>query len=399
MRTTGARSKLPEKLLLEQSRGNVLFITGAGTSIPSRLPDFKKLVVETYRHLNPAVFKVLARLAEFPEEKTPPGLQELDNKQLAEVERFRIGEYDVVLGMLERRLDGPSALKSSVRLKIAELLRTVTDDGGKPSVPKPSSIHKSLVRLADRGGTTTIATTNFDLLLERAATSLRYTLASHSLGGIPRPGRSAAFSGVMHIHGSIGSRAGGSNELVVTDQDFGEYYLRRRVVPDFIYDVARLYHIVLVGYRANDAPMRYLLNAVAADGNRFDDLKDRYAFVGMHSPGNLVEIEDWKGRGIIPIPYNSDSNHAQLSNTFEVWSKLLSLGAESTYVDGIVKRVVSKPRGKSNEAEADLVDHLFRRGTSSERSRLAKLLSNARADSSWMDAMANIVRESPGPNR
>ena len=54
----------------------------------------------------------------------------------------------------------------------------------------------------------------------------------------------------------------------MTDRDFGEFYLRRRVVPDFIYDAARLFHLVLVGYSANDAPMRYLLNAVAADGSR-----------------------------------------------------------------------------------------------------------------------------------
>ena len=39
----------------------------------------------------------------------------------------------------------------------------------------------------------------------------------------------------------------------------------RRVVPDLIYDAARLFNLVLVGYSANDPPMRYLLNAVAAD--------------------------------------------------------------------------------------------------------------------------------------
>ena len=63
------------------------------------------------------------------------------------------------------------------------------------------------------------------------------------------------------------TRGQGTSDLVLTDQDFGEFYLRRRVVPDFIYDAARLYHLVLVGYSASDAPMRYLLNAEATDVN------------------------------------------------------------------------------------------------------------------------------------
>ena len=48
------------------------------------------------------------------------------------------------------------------------------------------------------------------------------------------------------------------------DPYVGPYY-RYGYVPDFIYDAARLFHLVLVGYSANDPPMRYLLNAVAAD--------------------------------------------------------------------------------------------------------------------------------------
>lgn len=30
------------------------------------------------------------------------------------------------------------------------------------------------------------------------------------------------------------------SELVLSDQDFGEFYLRRRGIPDFIYDAERL---------------------------------------------------------------------------------------------------------------------------------------------------------------
>ena len=102
-----------------------------------------------------------------------------------------------------------------------------------------------------------------------------------------------------------------ASELVLSDQDFGEFYLRRRVVPDFIYDAARLYHLVLVGYSANDPPMRYLLNAVAADGKRFDDLKERFTFFGTSTP-DPVALADWNGRGITPIHYDSANGHDNL---------------------------------------------------------------------------------------
>jgi hypothetical protein len=73
---------------------------------------------------------------------------------------------------------------------------------------------------------------------------------------MPRPTRQTEFAGVLHIHGALDSNPLRFSELVLSDQDFGEFYLRRRVVPDFIYDAARLFHLVLVGYSANDPPMR-----------------------------------------------------------------------------------------------------------------------------------------------
>ena len=45
------------------------------------------------------------------------------DEQAAEVRRFVNGDYDVVLGMLERRMDGRSAGTSSVRQTIAQVLR------------------------------------------------------------------------------------------------------------------------------------------------------------------------------------------------------------------------------------------------------------------------------------
>jgi hypothetical protein len=87
------------------------------------------------------------------------------------------GDFDVTLGMLERWLDTNEHASSRVRKAIAAALR------GKV----PAATHKSLLRLANRGNATTLATTNFDLLFEEMNRRKRLGLQSYALGAIPRP--------------------------------------------------------------------------------------------------------------------------------------------------------------------------------------------------------------------
>ena len=375
---------IPERLLLAHAHGEVLFICGAGVSKPAGLPIFRKLVLNVYRELDAAVHEVI---------KCPPrgacNQQQADSSgltepQAAEVKRFAAGEYDVALGMLERRLDDWTRGDSSVRQCVATLLRAKEN--------KPAAIHRTLMRLADRGGAVTIVTTNFDLLLEAAGRRPRTPVETYSLGSIPRPTRRNEFAGVLHIHGALDTKPGRFSELVLSDQDFGEYYLRRRVVPDFIYDAARLFHLVLVGYSANDPPMRYLLNAVAADGSRFDDLKERFTFHGAKCL-DPVALEDWSARGITPIHYDSRNHHAALSETLERWAELSAINGKAKVVDKEIQRIVKAPRAAASDADRDLFDHLLRRGNANERIRLSALASDARADPGWLDAILKIFRE------
>jgi hypothetical protein len=375
---------IPERLLLAHARGEVLFVAGAGISQPANLPDFRGLVLSVYAQLDTAVHAVITGIPRSACDHWSVNLSGLTHQQSAEVQRFINGDYDVVLGMLERRIDGKSDGKSSVRQAVASVLRL-------PGV-KPAAIHRALIRLSDRGGVVTIVTTNFDLLLENAAKSGQSKIQTYALGGIPRPGRSDDFAGILHIHGALDRNPARTSDLVLSDHDFGEFYLRRRVVPDFIYDAARLFNLVLVGYSANDPPMRYLLNAVAADGSRFGDLKERFTLVA-NSASDSIGLEDWKGRGITPIPYDGANNHSILLKTLQRWAALSAINGKRDAVDADVNRIVRVKRETAHETDRDLFDHLIRRSDSNERVRLSALASKQKADIGWLDAIAEITAE------
>ena len=397
---------IPERLLLAHARGDVLFLCGAGISIPAGLPDFRQLVLDVYRTLDRSVYEVLNKATS---EKRPPSKPErsaLTDLQRAEVKRFVAGEYDVVLGMLERRLDGLTCEDSKVRTRVAELLRSShslrasarggmaaeTSDADKSRINQPAPIHRALIRLADRGGTTTIMTTNFDLLLESASKRLRIPAQSYALGSIPRPTRRREFSGVLHIHGALTRDTSRYSDLILTDQDFGEFYLQRRVVPDLISDAARLFHLVLVGYRADDPPMRYLLHAIAAEEGRFDDLKQRYIFVGSGETDD-VALEDWRSRGIEPICYDADQDHTVLLRTLQRWAELSAITGQQRTVDREIRRIVKSKRAHASDADCGLFDHLFRRVSPDERVHLSKVASEAGAEPAWLDAIMTVSAE------
>lgn len=160
---------VPERLFLAHARGQVLFIAGAGVSKPAGLPDFRKLVIDVYAKLDSGVHAVVTG----SKDDELGDLSDLTSQQIAEVRRFKRWDYDVVLGMLERRIDDKPSGTSRVRATVAEVLRAAGT--------KPAPIHKALMRLADRGGASAIVTTNFDLLLQGGRTERRNCKRTHSV--------------------------------------------------------------------------------------------------------------------------------------------------------------------------------------------------------------------------
>jgi hypothetical protein len=130
-------ASIPERLLLAHARGEVLFIAGAGISQSANLPDFRGLVLSVYARLDTAVHAVISGIPHSACDQWSVDLSGLTHQQAAEVKRFIRGDYDVVLGMLERRIDGKSDGKSRVRQAVARVLRD--------PVVKPAAIHRALM--------------------------------------------------------------------------------------------------------------------------------------------------------------------------------------------------------------------------------------------------------------
>lgn len=386
---------LPERLLLAHAKGEVLFLAGAGVSKapPSFLPSFTDLVLKVYERLGDPLLPSLQALARKEVEPTPD--PPLTADQQAEAESFETKQLDVVLGMLERRIDGQQTEESRLRRAVVAVLQP-------DPPPEHAGIHRDLIRLSDRGGATAILTTNFDLLLEAAAEEMKRSVEGCSLGAMPRPSLRPSFSGVLHLHGALRPEQHSTPDLILTNRDFGEFYLRRRIVPDLLYDAARIFHLVLVGYTANDPPVRYLLDAISADDARFPDLKERYIFVpSKGKEPDKVALADWKARGLTPIPYSRAHKHRQLAFTLEMWAdffeKRQALGNEHEAVTErrvreTLERITETPLSEVSDEDRSLFDHLIRREVHTRRAELSSHLGKLGRDYGWLGRILEVLR-------
>jgi hypothetical protein len=224
--------------------GRVLFLCGAGISTP-QLPGFGGLVTRVYEEL---------------------GVTFTDGEKEAR-DAYR---YEEVLGSLARRLADQSAMHNTVR----KLLMVEN-----PHLDK----HRTILRLSrNLDNRVAIVTTNFDTFFERAIEEMagKGEARKNSFAGqsLPLPGADD-FGGIIHIHGRLDDPKINveSTPLVLTSAEYGEAYMRSGWAARFLFDLVRCKMLVLVGYSAGDAPIRYFLNVLEADRARFSDLQPVYA--------------------------------------------------------------------------------------------------------------------------
>ncbi len=284
--------RFPSELVDSMLAGEVVFLCGSGISAP-QLPDFKSLVDRTYGRLGV-------------------------DMSLSERRAYDAGRFEEVLGSLSRNLADPIAMVHTV----SDLLKT-------PDDPELTH-HQTVLRLSrDMSNRVVIITTNFDTLLEHALTAgfPSNTLQNSSFAGqaLPAPG-APDFSGIVHIHGRLKDETLNleSTPLVLTSADYGDAYMRSGWASRFLFDLARCKTIVLIGYSAGDAPVRYFLNVLEADRGRFPDLKPIYALDAYEKDRDESEAA-WGTIAVTPLPYCKFDPDSGSRNHSPLWKDLARL--------------------------------------------------------------------------
>lgn len=305
MRLLSNGPDIPDELILGQEKGRTIFVCGAGVSQPVGLPLFRGLVEGVYQKLG-----------------------EDWSLHLAECEGMRDGgalhgQYDRVLRCLERRLaasDTPRdrGMRNRIRAAVREVLAPPDD--------AELTNHLALLELSrDAEGRVRLLTTNFDTLFERAWLGKHRTpIESYAGLAMPQP-KTARCSGILHLHGRLGDpwpelKDCFETDLVLTSAEFGDAYIRAGWAARYVYDLVRAYTVVLVGYKADDPPMRYLLEALEADRERFPDLQNVYAFAPCELGEEKLEGALWRAKAVEPILYTTNNDdHSSLYDSLREW--------------------------------------------------------------------------------
>lgn len=311
--------------------GDVVFLCGAGISAP-QLPGFEKLVKQCFERLHM-------------------------DMSLSEKRSFEAHRYEEALGSLRRRIVNPHEMTDA----IVHLLTApaVLDLGN----------HRTILRLSrDLDNRPLIVTTNFDTLLEQALLERESSLVVRALSSagqdLPAPGGSG-FQGIIHLHGRLAAPAIDLQQtpLVITSADYGDAYMRSGWASRFLFDLCRCKTIVLVGYSAGDAPVRYFLSLLEADRERFPELRRVYAFDGVKAGARADAEVSWGALAVEPIAYEDEPEAAGKGQHIALWrdlAQLAELVERPSITRGLwARQILGKPFAIADAMQTDRIAWLF----------------------------------------
>jgi hypothetical protein len=295
---------IPDELVALQEKGDTIFICGAGVSRMVGLPSFRELLESVYEDLG------------------EDWRQHPAEREVMEARGRLANQYDRLFRIPERRL---AASDLPQQHGMRERIRTAVRGALMPPNGADLSGHLALLQLSrDREGQSRIVTTNFDTLFERSWFEKHGSaIASHAHSAMPQP-RASGFRGVLHLHGRLIDNKPElklpETDLVLTSVEFGDAYLRSGWASRYVYDLVRAHTVVLVGYEADDPPMRYLLEVLEADRGRFSDLHKVFAFANSKPHEENLTAELWKAKGVEPILYCPlGDDHSSLYDCLREW--------------------------------------------------------------------------------
>ena len=249
------------------------------------MPKFKKLARHVVGELDPPQDSEIRRALQTydaDEDSTPVGWRQ---RSLDEVFQMLYDDYR------------PEQVAESVWRKLSKT--------------REAQPHHTIARLsANTEGYPQIVTTNFDHLFE---TAIGKEAPRYEAPAFPDLRRSP--KGITYLHGRLADSESGPHNYILSSSDLGRAYLAEGWATGFVRELMQRYTVVLLGYQAEDPPLRYLLQGLDSAGKpSWDRL---FAF----DKGDDEHVRaKWSGRNVRAIPYNGNK-HDALWETLEAWAE------------------------------------------------------------------------------
>lgn len=274
---------IPDLLLERCDAGRVVFLCGAGVSLPSGMPTFVDLTRYVLEFFDPpANSEVMAAFQPW-----------LDGQSAVNV------PLDQIFNLLHLEYG-----KHEVNSLVTERLSASLDVKGL------GREHCLIKRISSsQNGVPQVVTTNFDRLFEIEQEDQHLV---HVPPAFPDLSFGSKIEGITYLHGRLVEAGSESHPYVLSSADFGRAYLSEGWATNFIRHLLDRYTVVLVGYQAEDPPIKYLLQGLNHDG--LYDRSRLYAF----DRGLPEDIEaKWRDRGVTAIAY---TDHLELWKSLEAWA-------------------------------------------------------------------------------
>jgi SIR2-like domain len=318
---------IPDALLQAHEEGRVVFFCGAGISYAAGLPSFQGLV--------DAIYDLVGT-----------------SRRPIEQDAYDRRQFDATLDLLERRLPGQrrAVREALVKALLPKLRRKGATD-----------THTALLQLAQgRDGSVRLVTTNFDRIFAKITASKVPSVEAYPAPLLPIP-KNSRWNGLVYLHGLLPEVPDISslNRLVLTSGDFGLAYLTERWAARFVSELFRNYVVCFVGYSIDDPPLRYMMDALAADRMLGEATPRAFAFCGFE-PGEEGSADtEWRAKGVVPVLYRASTpthDHSALHRTLKAWSEI--------YRDGILgkERIVveyAMARPSASTQQDDFVSRML----------------------------------------
>ena len=280
---------IPDQLLERRDQGRVVFLCGAGVSLNSGMPTFYHLVKYVVDFFDPPTGSSI-------ESAFKPWVEDDESGK----DRPKT-PLDQIIHLLYQEYG-----RKGVNTLVTERLRTTTPE------EINSLEHRIIAKLSsDQEGNPQIVTTNFDLLFEQVFDISKSEI--YEPPALPDISLGVSLKGITYLHGRIQKENTEEYPYILSSADFGRAYLSEGWATQFISLLLKSYTVVLVGYKAEDPPVKYLLQGLNHDG--LSDRSNLYAF----DKGDPEDIEvKWRDRGVTPIPCK---DYPSMWKTLGAWAE------------------------------------------------------------------------------